>query len=181
MPMPLGEPPPPVDPYDHEDPFWQEVRATMERAQIAAGAPDMSTLSREEYERACAELDLSPMTDDECFSPEIRERLHAPPDQNFVETISRRLAHARGWGIMRQLREKRKQLRWELGRRFPRGMSRRQYEEFCTEAGIQPAPDDAIRAMAADYLAREEIEDLPDFNLFVANFRDQGIWREKRE
>lgn len=83
MPMPLVEPPPPVDPYDHEDPFWQEVRATMERAQVAAGAPDMSTLSREEYERACAELDLSPMTDDECFSREIRERLHAPPRSEF--------------------------------------------------------------------------------------------------
>ncbi|TMR12363.1 hypothetical protein ETD86_32800 [Nonomuraea turkmeniaca] len=60
-------------------------------------------------------------------------------------------------------------------------MSRQQYEKFCTEASIQPAPDDAIRAMAADYLAREEIDDLPDFNLFVANFHRQGIWREKRQ
>ncbi|MEQ4720160.1 hypothetical protein [Nonomuraea sp. B19D2] len=173
--MPLVEPPPPLGPYNPEDPFWQEVDATMERARVAAGARFIITLNREEYERACAELELSPMTDEGCFSPEMRRGPSGPPDLNFVETISWRLAQARHNGITRELREERRQLSEELARRFPHGMSRRHYEEYCADVGIQPAPDEAIRGMAAEYLAREEIEDLPDFNLFVANFRDKGI------
>ncbi len=136
--------------------------------------------TREEYERACAELELIPLNDEECFSREIKDRRAGPPDHTFMETVSLRLAHDRGWGIMAQLRQERKDLRWEFERRFPRGMSRQDYEEVCANLGLQPAPDESIRAMAANYLVREEIEDLPDINLFVANFRDMGMFSERR-
>ncbi|MEV0228317.1 hypothetical protein [Nonomuraea sp. NPDC050786] len=152
----------------------------LERARVASGAGPRGEFTREEYERACAELELIPLSDEKCFSPEIKDRRAGPPEHTFVETVFRRLAHDRGWGILAQLREERKELRWEFERRFPRGMSRQEYEQVCVELGLQPAPDESIRAMAATYLAREEIEDLPDINLFVANRRDMGFRSERR-
>ncbi|NUW33406.1 hypothetical protein HTZ77_18505 [Nonomuraea sp. SMC257] len=98
------------------------------------------------------------MSDDDCFDDEIS---------------------VWGWGLMAQLRKERRELRREFERRFPRGMSRQEYEQVCADLGLQPAPDESIRAMAATFLAREEIEDLPDINLFVANFRDMGIRSER--
>ncbi|GGQ25235.1 hypothetical protein GCM10010140_64440 [Streptosporangium pseudovulgare] len=173
--MPLTEHPLPANPRDGDDPFWQEVNAAMARARAASGEKDMSRLSREGYERACAALGLVPMSDDECVSPEISGRTHGPPGDGVVATVSKKLASARGWGIIRERRQERAQLRRELERRFPRGMSREQYEEVCAEAGVSPAPDESICRMAADYLAREEFEDLPDLGLFLANFRDMGF------
>lgn len=152
----------------------------LERARIASGAGPSGQFTREEYERACAELGLIPLSDEECFSRKIKDRRAGPPDHTFVETVSLRLAHDRGWGIMAQLRRERKELRWEFERRYPHGMSRQEYEQVCADLGLEPAPDESIRAMAATYLAREEIEDLPDVNLFVANFRDMRIFSDRR-
>jgi hypothetical protein len=47
--------------------------------------------------------------------------------------------------------------------------------QVCTEARVSPAPDESIRHMAADYLAREEFENRPDLGLFLANFRDMSF------
>jgi hypothetical protein len=47
--------------------------------------------------------------------------------------------------------------------------------QVCAEAGVSPAPDESIRHMATDYLAREKFENLPDLGLFLANFRDMGF------
>ncbi|MBB4939146.1 hypothetical protein FHR32_003451 [Streptosporangium album] len=100
----------------------------------------MLRLSREGYERACATLELTPMSDEECESPEICDRTYGPPKDGFVATISKKLAFGRDWGIRGERRKERMRLRQELERRFPRRMSREQYEEFCTEAGLQPPP-----------------------------------------
>ncbi|GAA4599074.1 hypothetical protein GCM10023194_78160 [Planotetraspora phitsanulokensis] len=54
-------------------------------------------------------------------------------------------------------------------------MSREQNEEVCAEAGVLPTPDESIRHMAADYLARKEFEGLPNLGLFLANIRDMSF------
>lgn len=174
--MPLVGPPTPSDPRDEQ--FWQAAHATMERACTAAGVRSLIRATREEYERACQALELTPWPDEVCDSPEISDGRHGPPEHDFATTIERRMAQYRGWGIKAERHRARLNLRDELAARFPRGTSRTQYEQVCVEYGVEPAPDERIRSMSVEYHARVEIEALPDFGLFLAPFRDIGIRRE---
>jgi hypothetical protein len=155
---------------------YLNVRAVMERIDVDLG------MTREQYERACDLVGVMRLPDVVCAT--MRKKRFEAPEHDAETIVTCELAKRRSSGIFAEDRRQRRDFAADL-ELLPgfsvRGLSREQYEKTCAWIGADPAPDDQIEDLKVEYYRQEEIADLVDLPLVLANWRFTGMVKERRE
>ena len=137
--------------------------------------------SREQYERACAELGVMRLPDSVCKSL-AAGRFDA--SEHDAETIViGLLATDRRAGMLAEERQQRKDFEADLGHLSgfrSRGLSREQYEKTCAWIDTEPAAEEQITDLKVKCFQQEEIADLVDLPLILAKWRATGQHHERQ-
>lgn len=157
--------------------------ALLERVEDCLRGPDgraPTYLTREQYERACAEVDVIRIPDSACRRLEYG-RFEAPRyDAETIVTGS--LARRRCFGILDDERRQYRDFEHDLDHRpWFRGLSRSQYETMCDLIGTEPAAEAQITSLKVDCFQQEETQGKADLPLMLAKWRDTGRAHESRE
>lgn len=157
--------------------------ALLKRADDCINGPDGRApmqLTREQYERACAEIDAMRIPDAGCRRLEYRSFEAPRYDAETIVTGS--LARRRCFGILDDERRQYRDFGHDLNHRpWFRGLSRSQYETMCDLIGTEPAEEAQITPLKVDCFQQEETQGKADLPLMLAKWRDTGRAHESRE
>lgn len=157
--------------------------ALLQRADDCLRGPDGRVpghLSREQYERACAEVDVIRIPDSGCRWLEYES--FEPPRYDAETIVTGSLARRRCFGILDDERRQYRDFGHDLRHRpWFRGLSRSQYETMCALIGVEPAEEAQITSLKVDCFQQEETRGKADLPLMLAKWRDTGRAHESRE
>lgn len=137
-------------------------------------------LTREQYERACAEVDAIRIPDAGCRRLEYKSFEAPRYDAETIVTGS--LARRRCFGILADERRQYQDFGHDLGHQpWFRGLSRSQYETMCDLIGAEPAAEEQITSLKVECFQQEETQGKADLPLMLAKWRDTGRAYESRE
>lgn len=178
--MHLGFPQPTPEPAREVGLAYLNTNTLLKRADDCMRGPDgwaPRHLTREQYERACAEVDVIRLPDSACRRLEYKG--FQPPRYDAETIVTGSLAARRCFGILDEERRQYRDFGHDLDRRpWFNGLSRSQYETMCDLIGAEPAAEAQITSLKVDCFQQEETRGRADLPLMLAKWRDTGRCRE---
>lgn len=130
-------------------------------------------LTREQYERACAEVNVIRLPDSACRRLEYAS--FEPPRHDAETIVTGSLAVRRCFGIVDDERRQYRNFGRDLANRpWFNGLSRGRYETMCALIGVEPAAEAQISALKVECFQQEETKGMADLRLMLAKWRDTG-------